>query len=157
MALGRHRRHKHGIEGRTHKAKPKDRRAPSGVPRKPPLSKDLRRVFTLVGTVVSAAGDTYCGGILIDRSGPLADALARLASEDARIAKWIARASSVGPYGALVVAAAEVAVPIAAHHGLIGSGWAELVGAPSPTAPAPEPEPSPTDEVKLEPDAHVMG
>lgn len=114
----------HRNAGHDRKA-PKARRAPKAT-----LATDLRKAFTLVGTVVEALGDPYCGRVLADRSGPLADALARLAVEDERIARWLGRMSAAGPYGALVVAGAEIAIPIAAHHGLLGAGWAELAGAP---------------------------
>jgi hypothetical protein len=114
-------------------------------------------VFALAGTVVEALGDAYCGRILTERSGPLADALARLAVEDERIARWLSRIGSAGPYGALVVAAAEVAIPIAAHHGVLGPGWAMLAGAPPPPTSEPASPATPEPVVEGPEDAASVG
>jgi hypothetical protein len=142
MQLGLHRRRAHGIEGRD-AGKKRDRaprRSPAGGKRAPSLKADLRRTFRLAGTVVGVF-DPYCGSILMDRTEHLADAIARLAQDDPRIARWLSAIGRAGPYGALMVAAAEVAVPIAAHHGLMAPEIAALFGAPPIPSPAPAPEP----------------
>jgi len=142
LNLGAHRRGAHGTVGATHgrdKGRKRDRapRATTAKPRQPSLAKDLRSTFKVLGTVVSIA-DPYCGKVLIDRSGPTADALARLAAEDPRVARWLRVLGKSGPYGALLIAAGEMAVPIAAHHGLLAPEMALLVGAPPPPYRGPE-------------------
>jgi len=133
MLLGLHRKRAHGIAGKPKAKKTRPDRPPKevGAARPPSLKKDLARVFKLVGTVVGVV-DPYCGGILADRSGGLCEALARLADEDPRIGRWLRALGKGGPYGALVVAAGEVAIPIAAHHGRVPPAAAILVGAPLP-------------------------
>lgn len=136
LRLGGHRRRAHGVVGKTHGRDRKRDRAPRAAskPRTPSLSKDLRSTFRVLGTVVSAV-DPYCGKVLIDRSGPTADALARLAAEDPRVARFLRGLGKAGPYGALLVAVGELAVPIAAHHGLLDPTMAVLVGSPLPPRP----------------------
>ncbi len=152
MFLGLHRRRKHGVAGTSGKdrngtrARARDRAPKSAAPRPPSLKTDLRRMFRVVGTVVAVV-DPYCGGVLIDHSEGFCDALARLAQEDPRIARWLKALSKAGPYGALVVAAGEMVIPIAAHHGLIAPEATVLIGvAPPPVRPAPAPFTEPTTD-----------
>ncbi len=143
MFLGLHRRREHGVAGtskpspgsgppRGARGRPRKDRAPAAKPRAPSLKADLRRVFKIVGAVVGVA-DPYCGGVLVDHSGAFCDALARLAAEDPRIARWLAALGKAGPYGALALAAGELAIPIAAHHGLVAPEATILVGVTPPS------------------------
>lgn len=145
MRLGAHRRREHGIVGAT-AGKPhrriKDRAPrPKAAPQSS-LGADLKRSFKVIGTVVGVV-DPYCGDVLIKHSGSFCDALARLAKEDPRIGRWLSALGKAGPYGALFVASAELAIPIAAHHGLIAPEAAVFVGVnpPTPRTSRRHPEP----------------
>lgn len=157
MRMGAHRRSKHGVVGATHgRDRPKDRapkRKATGAPKPPSLASDLRRTFKMLGTVVSVA-DPYCGKVLIDRSGPTADALARLAAEDPRVARWLRTIGKAGPYGALVIAVGELALPIAAHHGLIAPELAVLTGSPVPPSRPARPKPGDLGKLMTDPNGH---
>lgn len=160
MFLGLHRRREHGVEGTSATAGKRKRRQDRGPrqprkPKTPPLSADLRRVFQVVGTVLAVA-DPYCGSILVDRSTAFCDALARLAETDERIGRWLRALARSGPYGALLVAAGQMAIPIAAHHELVPPEVTMLVGAPMPPSrarvpPVPAEESEPEPEPELEP------
>lgn len=137
MRLGAHRKQAHGVtgSGEHRRRRPRGDRAPkqATTERKPSLAADLQRVFKVVGAVVGVA-DPYCGRILENRSGEFCKALARLAAEDPRIERWLRGLGKAGPYGALLVASAELAIPIAAHHGAVPPELALLTGAPVPPA-----------------------
>jgi uncharacterized C2H2 Zn-finger protein len=130
--LGAHRSRVHGYRSsrrgvaRTREASPRSKRLS--------LRGDLRRVFQTVGVIVSVV-DPYCGGVLANRSETFCDAVAALAARDPKIERWLRALSRAGPYGAIVLGAAEIAVPIAAHHGLLSPGIAVLLGAPMQEEP----------------------
>lgn len=136
MWLGLHRKRDHGVAG---KGKPdrkpkagKDRAPKTSIAGKPAsLKSDLGKLFKLIGTVVAVA-DPYCGNVLVKHSKGFSDALADLATQDPRIARWLRGLSKAGPYGALIMAAGELAIPIAAHHGAVPAELTLLIGVDPP-------------------------
>lgn len=134
MWLGLHRKRDHGVAGKgDHKPKPRKDRAPKDASAHKPASikSDLRKLFKLVGTLVAVV-DPYCGNVLVAHSAKFSDALADLATQDPRIAKWLRGLSKAGPYGALIMAAGELAIPIAAHHGAVPPELTLLIGVDLP-------------------------
>jgi len=133
FTLGTHRSRKHGYRSpkRDRKAAaprarapraPRDR-APRGpaAPKEPNLGREIRDGISGIGKTTGAVLgliDPHCGEVLKTRMGPFGAALAELAEKDPRLARWLGWAANAGPYAVLFVAAADVARPIMAHHGL---------------------------------------
>lgn len=143
--LGQHKKRAHGIAGSSPTTAKRKRRqgrgdrAPRerGDKRPPPLKGEIQSVFRLVGGIVGVV-DPFCGDVLAKQSDEFAGALAEVAKRDARVERWLRGMGTVGPYGALFLAAGKLALPIAAHHGLVDPILAGMAGAPVP----PEPEPN---------------
>lgn len=124
-SLGLHRKRKHGYTPERKQRRHRERR-PAG--RRPSsLRADLHRAFLVLGTLVTAAGDPVCGEVLSARSRTFTDALADLAARDPRIERWLRALGRGGPYAAVLLGAAEIMIPIAAHHGLLAPGIAGLL------------------------------
>lgn len=82
------------------------------------LRDDLAGVLTLVGTGVFMV-ERFDGLVILDRSEATATALVAVAQENKQVRKVLESLVAVTVYGALVTAVASIAVPIAAHHGVV--------------------------------------
>jgi len=146
--LGSHKQRVHGIAGSSATTGKRRRRKERGgglgdrAPRarsggggggstKATIARDLRATFQVIGGLVRVV-DPYCGSVLQTRSDDFCKALAEVAAGNAQIMRWMSAAGKAGPYGALIISAGALAVPIAAHHRLIDPDLAALVGAPIP-------------------------
>lgn len=128
MRRGAHRRREHSYVSDKPK-RPKGRRARGGdrAPRAPrakgsSLKADLRKGFKLAGRGLTKMGDKHCGEILEKKSASFCNALAEVLEESPLLKSWIHGVAKRSPYIALVVAGAELAAPIAAHHGGVELG-----------------------------------
>jgi hypothetical protein len=74
--------------------------------------------LTLVGTGVFMV-ERFDGLVILDRSEATATALVAVAQENKQVRKVLESLVAVTVYGALVTAVASIAVPIAAHHGVV--------------------------------------
>jgi hypothetical protein len=151
LRMGQHKKRAHGIAGSSPTTAKRQRRRERGgrdqAPRQkterrgPSLRSDTRRVFQVVGQMVGVL-DPYCGKVLQERSSDFANALADLAATDPRIERWLRSLGTGSRYGALIVAAGQIAIPIGAHHGFVAPELAVLSGAePPPTVRIAHDEP----------------
>lgn len=84
-------------------------------------------IFVGVGSVWSSF-DPHCGFILIDRGPKVTDALVAASKDNPRLREALASFVTASTWGAVISAGMMVAVPIAAHHGLLPETTLSLVG-----------------------------
>lgn len=72
--------------------------------------------------------DPYCGGVLVLRGPMMSDALVDVAKVNPRVRKALQSFAQTSTWGGLAGAAAAVAVPILAHHGLLPADLGKLMG-----------------------------
>lgn len=100
-------------------AKPRTERAPrAATPRAKPLDKRLSEAVGLVGLGVGMA-DPVCGGVIAARADDLGRAIANVARENPALAVWLDRLLTGTVYGELFAVSLSIALPIAAHHGML--------------------------------------
>ena len=124
--------------------KPKGSRAPrsDSAPRAAnrPSNHNKRRdkVATLLSTIGTAVSffDQFDGEVILVQTSEVAEALATLADEDARVAKALDAMSTGGAYGAFLMALAGMVLPIMAHHNLIPGFLAGALVPQTPQQPA---------------------
>lgn len=95
------------------------------------ISDGVQSTLALAGMLVSAF-DAYDGEIILTRSPQVAEALTRLADQNAQVRQALSAFFRVSVYGELAAVLATIAVPIAANHGVLPREAAMLVGAPVP-------------------------
>lgn len=117
-------------------AAPKDDKPPRQPRAKktPALAPRLTTAMTSVGMLVGLV-DEFDGLAICKGAPAFADALAEAAEENPKLKAALERALTVGTMGKVFTAGTAIALPIAAHHGLIPKGLAALFGA-APAAPA---------------------
>lgn len=99
-------------------------KAPRGPGRPSNLDKleaSLTDLFSTVGVFVGMA-DPFDGQVIVAGAPNLAGALTAVAKENPKVAKSLARITETSAWGGVVFAVAGIAVPIAAHHGLLPAG-----------------------------------
>lgn len=101
--------------------------------------KGVTGLLQMAGLPLLAAGKaTHSTALLADavaistHAEPVAEAVADLAVEDARVAAVLDKLMSVGPYSALIGAVMPLAIQLAANHGIIGPDQAAMLGATPP-------------------------
>lgn len=118
--------------------KPRTDTAPRTAGRPNNHNKRRDKVATLLSTIGTAVSffDQIDGEIILVQTGEVAEALATLADEDARVAKALDAMSTGGAYGAFLMALAGMVIPIMAHHGLVPAFLAGALVPQAPQAPA---------------------
>lgn len=86
------------------------------------LGRDLEELFAGLAFMVGTTGDLYSAEIIAERAHDLAAAWARLAKKNPRVRMIIESMVHGSAWGEAIMATAAVAIPIAAHHGLIPEG-----------------------------------
>lgn len=120
-------------KGSTNKAGPRPGQFGSKS-RKASLTPQLSMFFGSIGATVYAFDQT-CGQSIMQGTPALAEALDELARENENVRRVLEGLMTAGTYSKLVVAVAGIALPIAAHHGLLPEGLAAGI----PGVPTPEP------------------
>jgi hypothetical protein len=103
---------------------PRAKKAPALAPR---LTTAMVTIGTLVGLVDQFDGLAICQG-----APAFADALAEAAEENPKLKAALERALTIGTMGKVTTAGAAIALPIAAHHGLIPKALMNLFGGAAP-------------------------
>ncbi|HZP28437.1 MAG TPA: hypothetical protein VFC99_05760 [Acidimicrobiia bacterium] len=134
-------------EGGTQRKAPRARGRPARdtAPRAPRPSPLVGRIESALATIGMAVYvfNAADGQAVLEGAHELAVALDQLARENPTVRRVLERALATGAWGAVLVAGAKIAIPIAANHGL--DPLARIVPAPSPPMPpggsasAPEP------------------
>lgn len=83
-----------------------------------------------IGTVLMFAGDSYCAEAVMDRGPKVTEALLELARQNDRVRRVLETFATGSAWSGVAMAGLGVAVPIAAHHGLVPEELARMMGAP---------------------------
>lgn len=86
----------------------------------------LRELVDGIGAFVEEAGDSYCGGILQTRAPSLAGAYARLAQRNKGVRRMLSSLLTTSDWAEVLMLTAGTAIPIAAHHGWVPEGMAQV-------------------------------
>lgn len=100
------------------------------------LERKLLEQLGWIGMGVAAI-DPVCGPAILDGSERLAAALARLADENPRIKRVLTASLEGSAWAELFVAVGMIALPMAAHHGLIPTSPFPSIQHPQPSADQP--------------------
>jgi hypothetical protein len=126
-----------GNEGK--KDEPKPRGRPKGSTNRVGASMSISKIeeslatqFTMIGTAVYAF-NSYDGTVILQGTPKLSAALANLCEKNPKVKKNIERMLAGGAYGEVIVAAAFIAIPIMANHGMMPPGIAALYGKAIPS------------------------
>jgi len=114
------------------KTAPKKRgpRKRTGQPTYPQIEEGLNSFVAMLGVGFKATGDNYCGDTILREGPALSASLIELAKQNPNVKRALVTLNQTSTWGGVVVAAAALAVPIMAHHGIIPATVASLVGAP---------------------------
>jgi hypothetical protein len=82
------------------------------------MRRELLSMFGMIGLGLTAI-EPYDGMVVMDRAEPTVDALMAVAAENERVRKVLESMIEVGVWAALGTAVAGIALPIAAHHGVL--------------------------------------
>lgn len=130
-----------------------DARAPRSHKAKPKLAPKLAEFQSLIGMGLCAAGMArgdkrlfYDGSVILANAERLSQALEAAAAEHPPLRRALELLVATTTLGELAGAAAAIAVPILANHGVLPPGAAPLVGAEPPPA-----RPDVPGEVDVEP------
>lgn len=97
-------------------------------PRAGSLEAKLLDLFGSVAFMVAATGDLYCAQIITSQAEDVARAWIKLANENAQVKKLLSRLVEGSAWGEAIVTTLVMALPIAAHHGLVPAGMAMPFG-----------------------------
>ena len=112
------------------------------------ITENLNALIGAAGVAVSIR-DQVCGPVILSGGPALTDALVVLSHENAGVRRSLEALTTVSAVGGVIVAAAAIGIPIAAHHGLVPASivpvMAGLTGQPitipeAPHEPAAEAE-----------------
>lgn len=91
------------------------------------LRDQLDGTFVGVGAMVMPF-DAWCGTVLVTRGPKVLDALIEVGKVNPRVRQALEAFASTSAWGAVFAAVAGVAVPIAAHHGLVPGELGLMLG-----------------------------
>lgn len=122
---------------------PKRRGRPKGSTNRGANSSTIKAGLTsyvgTVGTMLMMFPKTYNDGVVIlQGADALTDSLVELAKQDKRVRNVLTTMCTGGAWGAVIIASAQIGIPIAANHGLLPKYILDMFG--TPQVPSPEPD-----------------